>query len=105
MPLPQQDEFGVIAALFNAPWLAVSMPLPQQDEFGVGKHFGETKNLPKKSQCRFRSKMNSESENISGKQKIFRVSMPLPQQDEFGGLPMVVSRLLIGGLNAASAAR
>jgi len=59
MPLPQQDEFGVIQLhlLYNLP--EVSMPLPQQDEFGVQMKADE-RTMLRASQCRFRSKMNSE---------------------------------------------
>jgi len=36
MPLPQQDEFGVISKKDKSlEEEEVSMPLPQQDEFGV----------------------------------------------------------------------
>jgi len=60
MPLPQQDEFGVWFWLKVTVCYQVSMPLPQQDEFGV-VIFLKYMFYPKKSQCRFRSKMNSES--------------------------------------------
>jgi len=84
------------------------MPLPQQDEFGVTS-FQKIVNLCNLSQCRFRSKMNSELSKtalgqclqvsqcrfrskmnsevlliIINKKITKMVSMPLPQQDEFG---------------------
>jgi len=59
------------------------MPLPQQDEFGVILPIGCGRfTVP--SQCRFRSKMNSELFGESPLLKLWNVSMPLPQQDEFG---------------------
>jgi len=40
MPLPQQDEFGVIVGIAgNTALTEVSMPLPQQDEFGVYREY------------------------------------------------------------------
>jgi len=60
------------------------MPLPQQDEFGGGYKVAH-RFFDKESQCRFRSKMNSEcSRNYCSICLYIKVSMPLPQQDEFG---------------------
>jgi len=59
MPLPQQDEFGVNQFQLPSNVSDVSMPLPQQDEFGDIKAVDEIE-ARVKSQCRFRSKMNSE---------------------------------------------
>jgi len=68
MPLPQQDEFGAaIAASGNEAIINVSMPLPQQDEFGVLPLFPDTLEGLTESQCRFRSKMNSEWSSGKGK--------------------------------------
>jgi len=58
------------------------MPLPQQDEFGA--NITALGTLIPLSQCRFRSKMNSEAEKTIQEQRAIAVSMPLPQQDEFG---------------------
>jgi len=59
------------------------MPLSQQDEFG-GLNAGP-KALERWSQCRSRSKMNSELKEVSNADDPNQVvSMPLSQQDEFG---------------------
>jgi len=58
MPLPQQDEFGDAERRLKEDDI-VSMPLPQQDEFGDIINY-EAENISEMSQCRFRSKMNSE---------------------------------------------
>jgi len=65
MPLPQQDEFGASAYHSNnnrRSW--VSMPLPQQDEFGDNPRVRRNVWYIRRSQCRFRSKMNSEHINL-----------------------------------------
>jgi len=60
MPLSQQDEFGVFdRTIANRVKNEVSMPLSQQDEFGVPL-VGEEYYTKQGSQCRSRSKMNSE---------------------------------------------
>jgi len=60
MPLPQQDEFGAIITYKERNEQShVSMPLPQQDEFGASFLISSMIKYSL-SQCRFRSKMNSE---------------------------------------------
>jgi len=43
----------------------VSMPLPQQDEFGVSRKKEDGSIEKYESQCRFRSKMNSEAKDLN----------------------------------------
>jgi len=60
------------------------MPLSQQDEFGGFAEKMTVAEFKEKSQCRSRSKMNSEMPQKAFLLHKRSVSMPLSQQDEFG---------------------
>jgi len=85
MPLPQQDEFGV-KRMFNEEVVQIVSQCRFRSKMNSECFSGQTsREIETKSQCRFRSKMNSESINkLLYLMKKQEVSMPLPQQDEFG---------------------